>query len=61
MKPAPEPPREEGKEADRSDYDPDYRPEAPVICDICDTPMHYTASCRITCPNCGYTRDCSDP
>jgi glycine oxidase len=30
------------------------------ICDLCGTPMR-EFHCRITCPSCGYQRDCSDP
>ena len=29
-------------------------------CDICGTRM-LERKCKIICPNCGYTRDCSDP
>ena len=29
-------------------------------CEICGARM-YERSCKIICPNCGYTRDCSDP
>jgi rubrerythrin len=29
-------------------------------CDICGTRM-FEKHCKIRCPNCGYTRDCSDP
>lgn len=46
---------------DRADYDPDYDPDAPVLCEICGSVMEYTASCKLVCRNCGYTRDCSDP
>ncbi len=28
--------------------------------DICGSPM-LEQKCKICCPNCGYTRDCSDP
>lgn len=57
-----DPPREPQRHRpDRADFDPDYDADAPVICEICGGTMRYTASCRITCPNCGYTRDCSDP
>ena len=30
------------------------------VCDICNTTM-LEMKCKIICPNCGYTRDCSDP
>lgn len=46
---------------DRADYDPDYDPSEPVICEVCGAEMVYTASCKLRCPRCGYTRDCSDP
>ncbi len=29
-------------------------------CEICGHRM-YERNCKITCPNCGFTRDCSDP
>lgn len=50
-----------GEIVDRADYDPEYDPDAPVLCEVCGAVMEYTASCRIICRNCGYTRDCSDP
>ncbi len=31
-----------------------------LVCDICGSQM-YERQCKIICPNCGYTRDCSDP
>lgn len=52
---------DEPEEAGRTDFDPSYRSDEPILCDLCGSAMRYTASCRITCPNCGYTRDCSDP
>ena len=51
----------EPRVVDRADYDPDYDPEAPVICEVCGGLMEYTASCKLMCRNCGYMRDCSDP
>lgn len=30
------------------------------VCDICGAQMN-EQKCKIRCPNCGYTRDCSDP
>jgi hypothetical protein len=33
--------------------------DAPV-CDLCGARM-IERHCRIVCPQCGYTRDCSDP
>ncbi len=56
--PEPDTPR---SEPDRVDFDPDYVPDAPIFCDVCGSAMEYTASCKIICRNCGYTRDCSDP
>jgi glycine oxidase len=47
--------------ADRVDFAPDYDPEDPVPCERCGGTMAYTASCKLVCPTCGYTRDCSDP
>ncbi|MFO7894395.1 MAG: hypothetical protein R6U63_11730 [Longimicrobiales bacterium] len=46
---------------DRADYDPSYDPNAPVHCEVCGAEMYYTAACKLRCPRCGYTRDCSDP
>lgn len=46
---------------DRTDFDPAYDPAAPVICEVCGNEMQYTASCKLACRRCGYTRDCSDP
>ena len=46
---------------DRADYDPAYDPDSPVHCEVCGAEMFYTASCKLKCPRCGYTRDCSDP
>ena len=46
---------------DRADYDPRYDPGAPVSCEVCGEEMYYTAACKLKCPRCGYTRDCSDP
>ena len=46
---------------DRVDFDPAYDPSAPVICELCGWQMQYTAACKLTCRNCGYKRDCSDP
>lgn len=48
-------------EVDRADFDPGYDPDEPILCEICGSVMEYTASCRIICRNCGYTRDCTDP
>ena len=31
-----------------------------LSCDICGSQM-IEQKCKIRCPNCGYTRDCSDP
>lgn len=46
---------------DRADYDPGYDPGAPIPCERCGAIMVYTAACKLRCPACGYTRDCSDP
>lgn len=46
---------------DRADYDPDFDPDVPVLCERCGGEMQYTASCKLRCRTCGYTRDCSDP
>jgi hypothetical protein len=52
---------EDGGIVDRADYDPDYDPSEPVACEACGAEMYYTAACKLKCPRCGYTRDCSDP
>jgi len=31
-----------------------------LTCEICGSQM-VERHCKIICPNCGYTRDCSDP
>lgn len=31
-----------------------------LTCEICGCEM-VERSCKIKCPNCGFTRDCSDP
>lgn len=31
-----------------------------MTCEICGTLM-LQRQCKIRCPNCGFTRDCSDP
>jgi uncharacterized Zn finger protein (UPF0148 family) len=31
-----------------------------LTCEICGSRM-IQRHCKIVCPNCGYTRDCSDP
>ena len=30
------------------------------MCDVCGTKM-VEIHCKLVCPQCGYTRDCSDP
>ena len=50
-----------GTPVDRADYDPHHDPAAPILCEVCGAEMYYTASCKLRCPRCGYTRDCSDP
>ena len=34
--------------------------QRPDACDICGATTD-EVHCRVFCPNCGYTRDCSDP
>lgn len=51
----------EARAVDRADYDPDYDPSAPIYCEVCGEEMYYTGSCKLRCPRCGYTRDCTDP
>lgn len=31
-----------------------------LTCEICGAQMNQR-QCKISCPNCGFTRDCSDP
>ena len=40
----------------RTTYDKYYD----LTCEICGATMVERA-CKIKCPNCGFTRDCSDP
>lgn len=47
--------------ADRVDFHPDHDPADPVLCEVCGGVMRYMAGCKLRCPGCGYTRDCSDP
>ena len=35
-------------------------PKKPVVCDICGASM-IGVHCKLRCPSCGFTRDCSDP
>ena len=38
-----------------------YEPARPdMACEICGAEM-VARKCKIRCPNCAYTRDCSDP
>ena len=39
---------------------PPPRRDDGLDCEICGAPMR-ERHCKITCPNCGFTRDCSDP
>lgn len=53
--------REPGKDAADAPRTPNVpRVEAEHVCDVCGSPM-FEVHCKITCPNCGYRRDCSDP
>ncbi|MBI2461259.1 MAG: hypothetical protein HYV61_07190 [Candidatus Rokubacteria bacterium] len=36
------------------------REPEPHPCWVCGTPMR-EIHCKLICPHCGYTRDCSDP
>lgn len=35
-------------------------PKETVVCDICGASM-IGVHCKLRCPTCGFTRDCSDP
>jgi hypothetical protein len=41
------------REVDRADFDPEYDPDAPIICEICGNTMVYTGACKILCTRCG--------
>jgi len=30
-------------------------------CELCGFTLFVERHCKVICPNCGYTRDCSDP
>ena len=46
---------------DGTDVERDPRSQVPAIpCDICGAPMQ-EHHCKLACPVCGFTRDCSDP
>ncbi len=50
---------------DRRERSRDTRDGAPTdsagpVCDLCGAPM-IDRHCKLTCPTCGYQRDCSDP
>ena len=38
----------------------DADPKRKVPCDICGASM-IDIHCKLRCPSCGFTRDCSDP
>ena len=38
----------------------EYQSREYLTCEICGQRMS-ERHCKIVCPNCGYTRDCSDP
>ena len=38
----------------------DTGPKKPIVCDICGASM-FGVHCKLRCPSCGFTRDCSDP
>jgi hypothetical protein len=47
---------------DADDREPGRRIEPdPGRCELCGFPLAVERHCKIVCPNCGYTRDCSDP
>lgn len=35
-------------------------PKKVIYCDLCGAPM-LDLHCKLSCKNCGYKRDCSDP
>lgn len=53
-----ESPTDRVKRMERDGEDPAGAP--PVACDSCGA-MMLEQHCKLVCPRCGYTRDCSDP
>ena len=50
------------EEACDDDLEPGRRIEPdPGHCELCGFPLAIERHCKIICPNCGFTRDCSDP
>jgi 8-oxo-dGTP diphosphatase len=41
-------------------HTPRYQPVDDTVCWLCGAPAH-KRHCKIICPTCGFTRDCSDP
>ena len=38
----------------------EVEPTVRGLCDVCSAPTA-EVHCKVVCPNCGFTRDCSDP
>lgn len=54
---------DERRPAERPARPPSPPPETDAtgpVCEVCGGGM-YERHCKIVCPICGYTRDCSDP
>ena len=46
--------------ATRAGFGSHYSPEDDAVCWVCEGPA-MKRNCKIICPRCGFTRDCSDP
>ena len=44
----------------RAIFNNSYNDSYDLTCEICGCSM-IEQKCKIKCPNCGFTRDCSDP
>ncbi len=44
----------------RSETQASAAPKKVTYCDLCGAPM-LDLHCKLSCKNCGYKRDCSDP
>ena len=44
----------------RAIFNNSYNDSCDLTCEICGCSM-IEQKCKIKCPNCGFTRDCSDP
>jgi len=56
--PSPPPPTPQQQEESAPSFP--RRPDE-SCCELCGFPLRLEHHCKIVCPNCGFTRDCSDP